>query len=257
MGDLLTTRQLQELLQVDRITIYRMLSDGRLTGFKVGGQWRFSRQEIEKWLQEQRATLEVTNLSGAPDELRSSSHVLPLSCVQAIQSIYAEALDIAAVTTEPDGTPLTEISNSCEFCNLILATDEGRQRCAVSWQPVDGRRQTTPPIRSCHAGLLCVSVPVKVGSDWVANITGCQFVARSDENVDPSWLAHLPTLAADLGLSESELQAAAEKVRSLTENELARASRLLLLLSDTFSEIGQERLKLLDRLRRIAEMTNV
>jgi hypothetical protein len=31
---LLATRQLQELLQVDRITICRMLDDGRLEGFK-------------------------------------------------------------------------------------------------------------------------------------------------------------------------------------------------------------------------------
>ena len=55
---LLTARQLQELLQVDRITIYRMLSDGRLEGFKVGGQWRFSRQAIQGWLKEQQANPE-------------------------------------------------------------------------------------------------------------------------------------------------------------------------------------------------------
>ena len=50
MDDLLTTRQLQDLLQVDRITIYRMLHDGRLRGFKVGGQWRFSRTAIRSWI---------------------------------------------------------------------------------------------------------------------------------------------------------------------------------------------------------------
>ncbi|MGD8518216.1 MAG: helix-turn-helix domain-containing protein, partial [Anaerolineae bacterium] len=55
---LLTTRQLQELLQVDRITIYRMLDDGRLEGFKVGGQWRFSRQAIDQWLEERRGNAE-------------------------------------------------------------------------------------------------------------------------------------------------------------------------------------------------------
>ena len=77
-GDLLTTRQLQELLQVDRVTIYRMLSDGRLTGFKVGGQWRFSRHEIEKWLQEQRATPDVGESPGETGELRPAARVLPL-----------------------------------------------------------------------------------------------------------------------------------------------------------------------------------
>jgi excisionase family DNA binding protein len=54
--DLLTARQLQDLLKVDRITIYRMLGDGRLTGFKVGGQCRFSWWQIETWFQERHAS---------------------------------------------------------------------------------------------------------------------------------------------------------------------------------------------------------
>ena len=54
MEQLLTVRQLQELLRVDRVTIYRMLEAGALPGFKVGGQWRFSQGEIEAWLNSQR-----------------------------------------------------------------------------------------------------------------------------------------------------------------------------------------------------------
>ena len=254
MGDLLTTRQLQDLLQVDRVTIYRMLADGRLTGFKIGGQWRFSRQEIEAWLQEHRAALDVVPLS---HELPSSSHVLPLPCVQAIQSVYAEALDVAAVTIEPDGTLFTKISNSCRFCDLILSTDEGRRRCAASWRVPDGDRQAPPSIHACHAGLLCASVPVKVEGEWVVNVAGCQFVAPSPEGTGNAWLSNLPALAADLSLSESDLQAAAKKVRSMAEDQLPRVSRLLQQVADTFSEIGEERLKLIGRLQRIAEMTNI
>jgi len=35
-------------LQVDRVTIYRMLEDGRLRGFNVRGEWRFHRHEVER-----------------------------------------------------------------------------------------------------------------------------------------------------------------------------------------------------------------
>lgn len=252
MNDLLTTRQLQDLLQVDRITIYRMLNDGHLPGFKVGGQWRFSRQEIETWLQEQRASLGVAALP-AKDGEPSSSHVLPLSCVQAIQSIYAEALDIAAVTTAPDGTPLTEISNSCEFCNLILATEQGRRRCAVSWQPHKAGRSSAPPVRTCHAGLLCVSVPIKVESEWVANVAACQFVAGDGE----AWSANLSGLASELGLNEGDLSAAANSVRVLPDDQMPRVTRLLQKVADTLGEIGQERRNLVGRLERIAEITSL
>ena len=66
MADYMTTKQLVELLQLDRTTIYRMLSAGRLPGFKVGGRWRFSRQEIEAWLRERGRT--STAFSRGPAE---------------------------------------------------------------------------------------------------------------------------------------------------------------------------------------------
>ena len=47
---LLTTRQVQEFLNVDRITVYRMVESGQIPGMKVGGQWRFSQTAIDEWL---------------------------------------------------------------------------------------------------------------------------------------------------------------------------------------------------------------
>jgi excisionase family DNA binding protein len=120
MDSLLTTRQLQNLLQVDRITAYRILSEGCLRGFKAGGQWRFPRQAIEHWLQEQRAGLEVTDPPTSAFELVPSPEALPLSCIQAIQSIFVETIGVGTVTTAVDGTPLTPSGHSCEFCDLIL-----------------------------------------------------------------------------------------------------------------------------------------
>jgi excisionase family DNA binding protein len=257
MSDILTTRQLQELIQVDRITIYRMLNDGRLTGFKVGGQWRFSRQEIEKWLQEQGAVLPISEIAGGTTELALSSHVLPLPCIQAIQAVYAEALEVAAITTEPDGTPLTQISNSCQFCDLILSTLEGRRRCAASWLSLEVSQQLPPPMRTCHAGLLCIGLPIIVEDQWVASVTSCQFVARSPAGMDEGWQISLPALAADLGLIESDLQAAANSVRALSDEQMSRLAHLLEKVAATFREIGQERQKLVGRLQRIAEMSNI
>jgi excisionase family DNA binding protein len=246
VDDLLTTRQLQDLLQVDRVTIYRMLDDGRLRGFKVGGQWRFSRREIEAWLQEQQSKLDSAGaLPPWGRILAPTIKTLPLSCVQAIQGVCAEALDIASVTVDLDGNPLTEISHSCRFCELILATEEGRRRCATAWRSVgDGSHH------SCHAGLSCVSAPVGVGGQPVAITAGCQFTGGP-------WPVDLDTLAADLGLDERDLEAAAGTVRLVPNETLPRISRLLLRIAGTFSEIGQERLYLLSRLQQIAEMSKI
>jgi excisionase family DNA binding protein len=249
VDDLLTTRQLQDLLRVDRITIYRMLNDGRLRGFKVGGQWRFARREIEAWLQEQQATAAPALPAESP---APSSQVLPLTCIQAIQAVCAEALEIAVVTTDLDGAPLASVSNSCGFCNLILATEPGRHRCAESW-----RQRPDGQVHPCHAGLLGVSFPVVVAGQPVAIAAACQFTTPGAQGAEPVGQLRLPELAAGLGLAETELRAAVDSVHLIADGHLPRIARLLRRVADTFSEIGQERLKLLGRLEKIAEMSRI
>jgi excisionase family DNA binding protein len=253
MDDLLTTKQLQDLLQVDRITIYRMLNDGRLRGFKVGGQWRFSRQEIEMWLRGQQAYLEVSTEPPVEESpLVPSAEALPQSCIQAIQAVYAEALDVAAITVDLDGTPLTEISNSCDFCNLVLSSAEGRRRCAAAWRAVNAGGLDT-----CHAGLAVVGARITVDGQWVANAASCQFTTEPTQPSDRAWLDDLPSLAAELGLAADELQVVSSRVRTLPERAARRIPSLMQRVADTFSEIGQERLHLLSRLQRIAEMSKI
>ena len=52
----LTVAELSEYLQIHRITIYRMLREGRLPGFRIGSDWRFSREAIDEWLRDHMET---------------------------------------------------------------------------------------------------------------------------------------------------------------------------------------------------------
>ncbi len=47
---LLTLDQVAEYLNVDKITVYRLISQKQLPAFKVGNQWRFKGKMIEAWL---------------------------------------------------------------------------------------------------------------------------------------------------------------------------------------------------------------
>ena len=244
MDDLLTSKQLQDLLKVDRITIYRMLGDGRLRGFKVGGQWRFPRREIEAWLDGQ----QVGPAKGIPPSALESRALPSLpalspSCAQAIQAVCAEALDVAVVVTDPEGLPLTSISNSCAFCDLVLSSVEGRRRCMAAWT-----RQG--PFQLCHAGLWCLAVPVTVGDEAVASLACCQFVVGTK----PTGLAGL---AAELQLDEAALQAALPTVKIVDDSQLPRIVRLLGRAAGALCAVGQERARVRARLSQIAEMTNL
>ena len=44
-----TIKELSEHLRVHPTTIYRLLRQGRLPGFRVGSNWRFNRAVIEQW----------------------------------------------------------------------------------------------------------------------------------------------------------------------------------------------------------------
>jgi PTS system nitrogen regulatory IIA component len=45
---ILTLKELAEYLRVTERTILRMLKDGKITGSKIGGQWRFNGSQIDK-----------------------------------------------------------------------------------------------------------------------------------------------------------------------------------------------------------------
>ncbi len=47
--DIFTIRELSDHLRVHPTTIYRLLRQGRLPGFRVGSNWRFNRAAIEQW----------------------------------------------------------------------------------------------------------------------------------------------------------------------------------------------------------------
>jgi excisionase family DNA binding protein len=51
--DIFTIKELSLYLKVAEKTAYRLVSDGKIPGFKVGGAWRFRKAEIEEWIKKQ------------------------------------------------------------------------------------------------------------------------------------------------------------------------------------------------------------
>ncbi|MDD3288781.1 MAG: helix-turn-helix domain-containing protein [Alphaproteobacteria bacterium] len=51
--NVLTVRDVAEMLKLAEKTVYSLVADGEIPGFKVGGSWRFSRKELENWIEAQ------------------------------------------------------------------------------------------------------------------------------------------------------------------------------------------------------------
>lgn len=50
MTKLINIDELAEYLALKKQTIYNWLSDGKISGIKVGGVWRFDRRDVDEWL---------------------------------------------------------------------------------------------------------------------------------------------------------------------------------------------------------------
>lgn len=249
MEDLLTTKELQELLKIDRTTVYRMLKDGRLTGIKIGEQWRFSRQEVNNLLSG--PTPPATPALPAPEP--RSGTILPLHCVQRIQQVFAEIADTAAVTTTAAGEPLTQMSNSCRFCSLILASEAGRQACIASWAKLADQSGQAPQFATCHAGLKYARARIELNGKLEAMLISGQFYAEPPAPEEEA--ARVQRLAEQYGLDPETLAEAAREIRVLDEQKQAKIGEWLQSVAHTFEEIGCERAELMGRLQRIAEMS--
>ncbi|MFA5088332.1 MAG: helix-turn-helix domain-containing protein [Candidatus Omnitrophota bacterium] len=53
MKQLLDVEELAKYLKLQKQTIYNWLNQRKISGIKIGGVWRFDRQEIDKWLKSQ------------------------------------------------------------------------------------------------------------------------------------------------------------------------------------------------------------
>jgi excisionase family DNA binding protein len=47
---IMTIAEVAEYLQVHRSTIYRLVHKGQIPAFKIGSDYRFDRDAIEKWM---------------------------------------------------------------------------------------------------------------------------------------------------------------------------------------------------------------
>ncbi|MCA9972612.1 MAG: PocR ligand-binding domain-containing protein [Anaerolineales bacterium] len=249
MDDLLTTRQVQDLLQVDRTTVYRMLKDERLTGVKVGQQWRFHRHEVE-------AMLGLTPAPTAPESPKPTlpREVLPLNCVQAVQDVCAEIGEIGAVTTDTAGVPLTRISNCGPFCALVLASKTGRRACEASWYKLAQQADDAPRFLTCHAGLQYARARIKLNGANSAMLIAGQFYTIPPNRVSRD--QEVRTLAEQHQIDADALVEASHQLVYLDDRKRSEITRWLKKVANAFEQIGRERAELMGRLKSIAAMSS-
>lgn len=247
MAELLTSKQLQDLLRIDRTTVYRMLADGRLKGVKVGNQWRFPKDAVDAMLSGEPAP------SGQASGLSESA--LPINCIQPIQDVFAEITQLSSLTTLPDGTPLTRLSSPCTFCSLMLDSPSGREACIASWKQLAGQPEQRPRFVTCHAGLHYARARIEIDGSLAAMLVAGQFYTTPPDPNEES--ARIHALASTHGIDESALLQSAQEIPVADARKETQLGIWMEKIAQTFEHFGHERADMLSRLRRIADITAI
>jgi excisionase family DNA binding protein len=50
--EVLTVKELCDLLRVHQATVYKLVRQGKIPSFRVGNDWRFRRDLVERWMAE-------------------------------------------------------------------------------------------------------------------------------------------------------------------------------------------------------------
>lgn len=247
MTDLLTTKQVQTILRVDRTTIYRMVEGGQLPAVRVGKQWRFDRSDVERRLHTGRyGTLSSLpaedKVAAQPANGEGLAQALPLRCAQSAQDAFADLLGVTMVITDMQGEPVTQMSNPCGFVSaLIGGNTSGIQHCVATWQQMAGLVALEPKFALSEMGLMCARGLIRIG----AELKGMVVIGGIAPDNWPPNADQVAKLSAMFGVDVSAVTANCDAVYRLDRAAQERALRSVQRIADVFATMAQDRLEML------------
>ncbi len=253
---LLTTREIEELLQLDRVTIYRMVKDGELPARRVGGQWRFSAQAIDAWLaaQPMEQPPKPAHSEPVPDLANLQlDDLIDLPTLQAIQNQFAHLVGVAAFITDLEGQPFAPCSRCSRFCQLVHSRPAGMAACQASWRSISRLDEEGAQIHVCHAGIQYASAPVTVGGQRLGMVTAGQFLTEAP---DPDeFRARALATGERIGVSGEGLADAIDSINIVSPATALQITALLQTIANAISSIGYQGYQARQTLAQIAQLT--
>jgi excisionase family DNA binding protein len=246
MNDYLTTHEVEDLLSVDRVTIYRMLQDNRLKGNKIGSQWRFLRSDVERFLRGEPETGII--------QTDSNAH-LPIMCLQAIQNVFSAMSNLGSMLLNMQGELVTQISGPNPICHLILKSTAGWDACLESWHGLVKHSQDGMEHFTCHAGLNYLGAPVMNGPVQKALFwVGPLYWQHPDSNEETQ---RIQRLSETYHLSEQDLMEDAHAVPVILSGQREQLEDWLAVVIRAMETAIQERSGFIERLEQIASLSRV
>ena len=187
-SDLLTAQQVQDLLRVDRSTVYRMAESGRLTAVKVGRQWRFPTASIRSLLHGSGVVVDAVPAAPRP---APTPRVPDRQQATAVLELAAHLLGVMLVVTDMDGRPVTDVVNPCPWFAARLDDPALLETCTQEWQDLADDPDLEPRFRTGAHGFDCARSFVRVGSGLVGMVLAGGIAPPDGSQAQEPGLYHL------------------------------------------------------------------
>lgn len=197
--DLLTALEVQDLLHVDRSTVYRMAEDGRLPAIRVGRSWRFPASQIEAMLPSQERDAELAS-PPSPTPAAAATHgdaagdpgvpgVAASASAVAVE-VAADLLGVMMVVTDMHGRPITAVCNPSRRFAERVDEPETLQACISEWRDLADHPDLTPRFQTGTLGFECARAFIRQGTTLVGMVLAGGVSPSADPTADPD-LYHL------------------------------------------------------------------
>ncbi|WP_368490709.1 PocR ligand-binding domain-containing protein [Clostridium sp. BJN0013] len=170
-------------------------------------------------------------------ELLEVEDVIDIDILQKFQDNFAEGMNIASVTVDKLGKPVTKPSSYTDFClNLTQSTSAGEARCAKSHKRggEEATRLERPYVYTCHAGLIDFAAPIMIKDNTIGTILGGQVMYSHPEE------SRFRDTAAEIGVDADKYVEASNHVYKVDEKNVKAASEVLYVVANALCKIGYE-----------------
>ncbi|MGL5042579.1 MAG: PocR ligand-binding domain-containing protein [Culicoidibacterales bacterium] len=178
----------------------------------------------------------------------SLEKILDLNKWQTLQDSLAQLTQLAILTTDYKGNPITRHSACSDFCQRVRADEVLSKRC----QKCDSRGgfeavcTNKPYIYMCHFSIIDIAIPISVNDRYVGAVMAGQVrLADQDASMDIEQLHLSPTGMSALNNS-TELQELYNALPVLSYDKIASISEMLFCLCNYIVDEAKNKNYLLD-----------
>jgi excisionase family DNA binding protein len=264
-AELLTTKEVEHLVQLNRVTIYRLIRDAGFPALKIGGQWRFPRQEVERWLTNHgrsasaeeapeapvAALLPTVSVDFNPEELLRSLEITSLL------QVFSSTVELSILVVNMNGETLVGCPGyQHPFCQFVHKVAQAQDTCLAKRQLQLNPEHTqgTQPLHDCNSGLHYLQSPIWINQLQIGYIVMGPLVT---DNTNPRQIEHsLEEFARQYDADNNMLLEQFHMVKRFSNDQVRILTDLLSRVVSTMLGIVYRRADAVRRLNTIAQLAS-